>query len=282
MNGSRQNYSTELLWVTIGHGLAIGMLLAIPMIHGCEGPMTDMSAPIVIVEPPPSDAPDTPTEVMKDVPAPPEVKPEMEEPKEAPHADPDEVPILDKPKDKPKVKDPKVKPEVKPKEKPKPEVKPKGGIKISHTLVKRMPNGKGKLTPEEVRKLLERGARLGNHSSLSEADMRRLLNGNTQFGNGSPISQEFVVLDMVRQAMYRAWDQPTNIGIAGLVTKVELTFSSSGSITDFRMVSSSGNKTMDASVMRAVQSVRHVAGLPASFLSTHRRIPVSFELTGNN
>jgi TonB family protein len=274
MSASRQNYSAELLLVTIGHGLFIGLLLALPLIHGCDDSVTDMSKPLELyVEPPPSDSQESPTDLMKDVPKP-ENKPEEKavEKKELPPPDKDEVAILEKPRKKP---------DAKPKEPPKPEVKKTGGIKISRTLVKKsMPNGKGKLTPEEVRKLLERGAKLGKKSSLSEADMRRLLNGDSRFGDGSPISQEFVVLDMVRQAMYRAWDQPTDIGIAGLVTKVELTFSSDGAIIGSRLMNSSGNPVMDASVMRAVQSVRRVSGLPPSYLSSHRRIPVSFELTG--
>jgi len=277
MNDSRQNYTNELLLVSIGHGLVIGMLLAIPFIHGCEDDSsTDMSKVLELyVEPPPSDSHESPADLMKNLPQPPENKQEekVEDIKNTPPPDKDEVTLDDQKKNtpKPKVKEKETKKEVKP-----------GGIKVSNKIVKRdLPNGKGKLTPDEIRKLLGRGAKLGKKSSLSDADLRRLLNSDSRFGDGSPISQEFVVLDMVRQAMYRAWDQPTDIGIAGLVTKVELTFTSSGSITASRMLASSGNKTMDASVMRAVQSVHRINGLPASFLSSHRRIPVSFELTGN-
>jgi len=273
MSSSRQTYQNELILVTVGHGLIIGLLFAVASLHGCESTMPDMNAPMeLIVEPPPSDSPEAiPADLAKPPPETPADKPEAKPPETPP--DKDEIPLLDKPVSKP------VKPE---KQIKKQEPKESGKIKISKTLVRRqMPNGKGKLTPEEVRKLLERGAKLGRKSSLSEADMRRLLNGDTRFGDGSPVSQEFVVLDMVRQAMYRAWNQPTDIGIAGLVTKVELTFSSDGAITASRMIASSGNRIMDASVMQAVQSVRRVAGLPASFLSSHRRIPVSFELTGN-
>lgn len=281
MTATGQNYRTELLLVTIGHGLVIGMLFAISFIHGCDTPMPDMNAPMeLIVEAPPSDSPIV-TDLAHNLPPPVEKTEEKEEKvedrKNEVPPEKDEVVLPDKTKEKPK---PKVETKQK-KAEPKPEVKESGKIKISKTLVKRtLPNGKGKLTPEEVRRLLDRGAKLGKKSNLSEADMRRLLNGDTRFGDGSPVSQEFVVLDMVRQAMYRAWDQPTDIGIAGLVTRVELTFSSDGSILGSRMLNSSGNKTMDNSVMRAVQSVRRVPGLPASFLSSHRRIPVSFELTG--
>ncbi len=203
---------------------------------------------------------------------------QVEEKKDDTPPDPDEVAIL-----KPKAKDKeKKKPDVKPVEPKKAESKT-SKIKVSDKVVKRpLPNGKGKLTAEEVRKLLDRGAKIGKKSTLSEADMRRLLNSDSRFGEGSAVTQEFIVLDMVRQAMYRAWNQPTDIGIAGLVTRVELTFNPDGTIVGSRIISSSGNKTMDASVLRAVESVHRVSGLPSGYLSSHRRIPVAFELTGNN
>lgn len=271
--------------VTVCHGLLIGALLAASFIHGCDAPITDNNAPMeLIVEAPPSDS-SAPIDTDLAQP-PPDPKPdkvpdkqvEEEEKKDDSPPDPDDVPILP-----PKVKDKeKKKPDVKPPTVKKPDTKPPK-IKVSTTVVKRpLPGGKGKLTSDEVRKLLDRGAKIGSKSSLSEADMRRLLNSDSRFGNGSAVTQEFIVLDMVRQAMYRAWNQPTDIGIAGLTTRVELTFNPDGTIVGSRILNSSGNKTMDASVMRAVESVRRVYNLPSGYLSSHRRIPVSFELTGNN
>lgn len=271
MTSAQDNYRNELLLVTLGHGLVIGSLIALSLIQGCDGPVPDMTSQTALfVEAPPSDEHEIPVDLAK--PLPPELPDTPSPPKVTePVPDRDDIPLLDKaPKEKPKP------------EKAKPQVKPPSKIKISKTVVRRpLPNGKGKLTPEEVRKLLERGAKLGPKSSLSEADMRRLLNGDTRFGDGSPITQEYVVLDMVRQAMYRAWNQPADIGIAGLVTKVELTFSPDGTIVASRLLAGSGNRTMDASVMQAVQSVHRVSGLSSAFLSSHRRIPVSFELTGD-
>jgi TonB family protein len=292
MNETRQNYTTELLLVTIGHGLLIGALLAVSLIQGCDAPVSDINSPMeLIVEAPPGDSAPIPTDLAPQQPdKTPENVPEkqIDEKKDESPPDPDDAPILP-----PKLKDKeKKKTDIKPVEPKKPDVKPVDSkksdnktpkIKVSDKLVKRpLPGGKGKLTAEEVRKLLERGAKIGNKSTLSEADMRRLLNSDSRFGEGSAVTQEFIVLDMVRQAMYRAWNQPTDIGIAGLVTRVELTFNPDGTIVGSRMTSSSGNKTMDASVLRAVESVRRVSGLPSGYLSSHRRIPVAFELTGNN
>lgn len=282
MNQPGQSYTNELLAVTVCHGLLIGALIAISFIHGCDAPINENNAPMeLIVEAPPGEPAPIPTELAQ----PPDQEPEekkAEEKAEEKQADtppdPDEVPALP-----PKTKDKdKKKPETKPAASKKKE-SPSSKIKVSTKVVKRdLPGGKGKLTADEVRKLLERGAKIGPRSSLSEADMRRLLNSDSRFGSGSAVTQEFIVLDMVRQAMYRAWNQPTDIGIAGLTTRVELTFNPDGTIVGSRILGSSGNKTMDASVMRAVESVRRVHNLPAGYLSTHRRIPVSFELTGNN
>jgi TonB family protein len=289
MKESGQNYSKELLVVTVCHGLLIGALIAVSLIHGCDSPISDNNSPMeLIVEAPPSDSTHPiPTELADD---PPESKQDKtpdkkvkeekkdDEKKDEAPPDPDEVQI-EKPKSKDKEKK---KSDPKPVEANKTENK-SSKIKISTKVVKRpLPGGKGKLTQEEVRRLLERGAKIGNKSTLSEADMRRLLNSNSRFDEGSAVTQEFIVLDMVRQAMYRAWNQPSDIGIAGLVTRVELTFNPDGTIVSSRILTSSGNKTMDESVMRAVGSVRRVHNLPSGYLSSHRRIPVAFELTGNN
>lgn len=280
MSEPSQNYTNELLLVTISHGLLIGVLIGVSFIHGCDSPVSNLDSPMeLIVEAPPSDSSPIPTELAPQLPdKTPEKIPDkqVEEKKDDPAPDPDEVAIL-----KPKAKD-KKKPDSKPPELQKADSKT-SKIKISNKVIKRqLPNGQGKLTAEEVRKLLDRGAKIGKKPSLSEADMRRLLNSDSRFADGSAVTQEFVVLDMVRQAMYRAWNQPTDIGIAGLVTRVELTFNPDGTIVGSRILSSSGNKTMDASVMRAVESVHRVFNLPAGYLSSHRRIPVAFELTGNN
>ncbi|MEI7880570.1 MAG: TonB family protein [bacterium] len=282
MNEPGQNYTTELFLVTVCHGLLIGAIIAASFIHGCDAPVSDLNSPMeLIVEAPPNDSSPIPTELAQPSPEPmPEKVPDkqVDDTKDDAPPDPGDIPVA-KPKDKDKDKK---RPAPKPPEIKKTDSKsPK--IKVSTTKVKRpLPGGKGKLTAEEVRKLLDRGAKIGNKSTLSEADMRRLLNSDSRFGEGSAVTQEFIVLDMVRQAMYRAWNQPTDIGIAGLVTRVELTFNPDGTIVGNRILSSSGNKTMDASVMRAVESVRRVSGLPAGYLSSHRRIPVAFELTGNN
>lgn len=255
----------ELLWVSVVHALLIGLLLGVTLIRGCEDTPT-LNLPVELIVP---DVADDDSDADKPVPD--DVKPPPDPPPEK-----DDIPELEKPK--PEVKKPEVKkPEVK---KPEPR-KPK--IKVSSTLVKRNPRSKTKtrLSPEEIQSLLDRGGKVGK-PTLTDAQLRSLLNSTTKFGSGTPMTQEMLYLELVRQTLYRAWNQPTQIGIAGLVANVELSLSPDGAVAGSRLAGGSGNSTMDESVMRAVRSVRRIPGLPAEFTLSHRRLTVAFELTGNN
>lgn len=262
MSTRRPGFSSEMLLTTIIHGLLIGSILAVAMFRGCEDTSPITMPMELFVEPPPDDG-------GADQPAPPkdDIKP--------PEPPPDKDDIPEPKKIEPKKVEPK---KVEPKK-----VDPKK-IEPSKKLVKRNNtpmNRKSKLTAAEIQRLLDRGAKIGK-STMSDADLRRLLNSETRFGDGKSMTQEAVYLDVIKQTMYRAWDQPTSLGIAGLVTRVEFTFSPDGSISGSRLASPSGNATMDESVMRAAKSVRRVTGVPADYFISHRRITVVFELTGGD
>jgi TonB family protein len=87
--------------------------------------------------------------------------------------------------------------------------------------------------------------------------------------------------EMIRQVMYRAWNQPSSVAVEGLTTKMAITFGPGGTITGSRMTESSGNGVMDESVRRAVESVGRISELPPSFIEQHGTVIVAFELTGN-
>lgn len=276
MNTPRHAFRGELFWVSVGHGLLIGLLLGLSLYRGCEAP-PDMNLPVELIVPEAGDdsAGDKSTpEAVK--PAPDEVKPTPEPPPEK-----DDIPAPEavKPQADKARPDIKKKPDVK-KSDPR-----KNKIEVSKTLIKRTSKqgsggSKTKLSREEIQRLLDRGAKTGK-PTLSDAQLRSLLDSSTKFGEGSPMTQERLYLELVRQTLYRAWDQPTQIGIAGLVARVELSLSADGSVAGSRLLGGSGNAIMDESVMRAVRSVRRISGLPAEFVLSHRRITVAFELTGN-
>lgn len=263
MSARRQGYNGHLLTAAIIHGVLIGSILVVALFKGCNRP-SDITMPMELIIEAPSDM-DEDTD-----------KPEKEEvktPEPEPEPDKDDIPEPDKkPEKKPEVRKPEVKKEVK---------KPaKTKVEVSKKLVVRNRKSKTKLSSAEVQRLLDRGGKIGNKASLSDADLRRLLNSDTRFGNGNPATQELVYMDVIKQAMYRAWDQPTSLGVAGLMAKVEFSFSPDGGISGSRLASPSGNATMDESVMRAARSVRRISGVPAEFFLSHRRITVAFELTG--
>jgi TonB family protein len=198
-----------------------------------------------------------------------------------PKPPPDEKDIPEPEKPKPPKEEPKPKPPA-PKP-PKPEPKKPNKIEVSKKLVRRQPTSqrRSKLTAEELQRLLDRGARTGSKATLSDDDLRRALNSDMRFSPGNPMSQELLYLEMVRQALYKSWNQPASLGVAGLVTQMEITVQPNGTILGSRVLAGSGNRVMDDSVVRAVQSVRRIYGVPASFFEGHRRIRVAFELTGD-
>ncbi len=261
MSARPPGYSGHLLLATTVHGILISAILVVALFKGCSRP-SDITMPMELIVEAPSDLEDDKPEPKEEETTPPEPEP-----------DKDDIPEPDKkPEKKPEVKKPVPKPEVKKPPKPK--------IEVSKKLVRRNKTSKTKLTAAEIQRLLDRGTKIGNKASLSDADVRRLLNSDSRFGNGNPATRELVYLDVVKQAMYRAWDQPTSLGIAGLVTRVEFSFSPDGGISSSRLTGPSGNSTMDESVLRAARSVRRISGVPAEFFLSHRRITVAFELTG--
>lgn len=285
----RTGYPRHIL-LSVGMHAALGGLLAgFSLYHGCAGRAPEMdNQPVeLIVEVPdfgqtePEAAPQpavTPSEPeVKPAGPEPEIKPD-ETPKPPP--DPDDIaePVPEKKKPEKPVAVKKAEPKKDASGKPKVEVSKKRVVRSS--LPKATTTRKSTLTPEEIAKALARGAKAGKKSSLSDADLRRMLTTDMKFGNGRAVDQETLYFEMVRQILYRSWDQPGSLGVVGLTTRVELTLTPDGTIQASRIVGASGNATMDDSVMQAVRSVRRLNGVPSDFLSSHRRITVAFELTG--
>jgi colicin import membrane protein len=271
------SYNRYLMWVSGVHAAVIATVLLASFAAGLwpAPPRTDMTELMIEIpsdlagesSAPPDPAPEPP---KPEPPKPDEVKPPTP-------PDPDEIPAPAPPKIKPDVKKPPDK---------KPEPRKPVPIKVSTTKIKKLnmqptSNRRTKLTADEIRRALERGAKPGAHSSLSDADIRRLLSTDMKFGEGSPITQELLYLELIRQTMYKAWNQPASLGVAGLVTKMGITLQPDGSVVGNRIIASSGNRVMDESVVRAVSAVRRITGIPSGFLAQHRNVTVLFELTGN-
>ena len=276
MSKRKPAFGGELVLITTLHALLLGMMLGASFFGGCSTrPPTDQPIELTIPDFAGDSAqkPEPRRDEAKQEEKQPEVKADEKPPERPP--DKDDIPEPSRQKAKPDSK-PKAKPQAEVK---KEESKKKGEIKLSKTLVHRG-TSKTKLTPDEIQRLLDKGGRIGT-PKLTDTQLRDILNTSLKFSKGNEMTQEMLYLELVRQTLYKSWDQPTSIGIAGLVTRVELSMNTDGSITDCRITGSSGNRVMDDSVMGAVKSVHRIPGIPPSFLQSHRRIPVAFELTGN-
>ncbi|MBN1269505.1 MAG: TonB family protein [Kiritimatiellae bacterium] len=158
-------------------------------------------------------------------------------------------------------------PEVKPPEPPKdiPEPPKKKKIEISKKKIKKPdePKPQKQMTPEEIRKLLDSGAKPSRPAGAATLD-----------------SLPGWYYALVRQKMYEAWIQPGGLSAsAGLVTRVEIRVERGGGISRRNMIRSSGHKVMDDSVMKAVNSISQLPALPAQFPDRHKDITIDFELT---
>lgn len=116
-----------------------------------------------------------------------------------------------------------------------------------------------KLTDEEIRKLLDKGARPSDHTSIPDSENSRC---NALIAN----------------AIKRAWICPDSSAITGRDPKIEFTLGLGGAIGNVRLVSSSGNAELDQSVLNAAKAVRSVSGLTPDFIRANPRVTMTFTL----
>ena len=147
---------------------------------------------------------------------------------------------------------------------PEPAPVKKKKIEVSKKKIKREETPappKSELTPEEIRKLLAAGAKPSSWP-------------------GPELDLPAWYFALVRQMMYDQWNQPGELaGAAGLMTRVQFRIHRDGSISHIKMIRASGSKVMDESVMTAVNAVKRLKELPASYREAHYDATVDFELT---
>jgi outer membrane biosynthesis protein TonB len=114
------------------------------------------------------------------------------------------------------------------------------------------------LSEEEIRRLLAMGAKPGNHTSVPDEDVR--------------------CLDIVRRALYSAWNQPSSEEAGDATAEVTISVQAGGRVVSTKMTRKSGNVVVDSSVMDAVNSVKRVEGLTSGFVSRYPSITISFKV----
>lgn len=239
---------------TIGHAVAVVLFLAMPFLTRLvarEQPVQDIMFVDLM-----SSTPSIPLSALE-----PDTPEQKEEQPEEKVKEPEPVPET---KDLIQIPDKKVD------EKKKPE---QTKIKVSTNKITRAKSTANKskkppLTQAEIAKLLASGIPIGPGGGG--------VGSGSSAGDVSALSWYYA---LVRAQMYEAWEQPSGLSGAGLVTQVRIRVQRDGSITSRDLARRSGNSLMDDSVMKAVNAVSRLKPLPADVSGSYKDITIDFELT---
>ncbi len=216
----------------------VGLVAFLVVVSCCRGffKTEPEFVPIDFVVAPPAE-PDAPEAEAEEPTPPPPDEPEPD-PADIPEPEPDAV-VPPKP--------------------PKPKWKAKSAdeIKVSPRRRHVPVRSDSKLTPEQVRKLRELGARLGDHTTEVPDD-------------------DALIHSLIRQHFYDAWVQPSKAEVGNRTAAVRITVGTGGRVTSRRLTRPSGLKVLDESVMAAAHSVVSIPGIPASFIKRGGGIIINF------
>lgn len=104
-----------------------------------------------------------------------------------------------------------------------------------------------------------------------------------QLANGSAtptysLSDEQKNMIRIRNALYQTWQQPSKAAVGEAQVTLQLEFDSSGNIKGRKLIDSSGNKTLDDSVLAGATRVSRVPGLTKEFLKRNKKVTISFRV----
>jgi len=140
-----------------------------------------------------------------------------------------------------------------PRKTPAPKPRKKKQIKVSKRRVARKTDTppERRMSEEEIRKLLQSGAKPSDHTQVPDVYSREL--------------------QKIRDAMDEAWERqfrPSYSEVGGATAVVRIWLRPDGSISKWTLEKASGHSDLDASATGAVQSVKRVMGLSSAFLSS--------------
>ena len=149
-------------------------------------------------------------------------------------------------------------PEPAPKPLPKPTRK-KPVVKRSDRRVARPQSPKQAVLSEtEIKKLLMQGAKRGPTTQIPDEDARGFAS--------------------VRAALYRAWGQPSRDEVGDAEVQAVIALAPGGRVIARRLAVPSGNPSMDASVLAALNATAMIPGLSDRFIATHKEITIAFRV----
>ena len=203
------------------------------------------------------------------------IEPTIVSPTPAPTPDPPKVEPIPDPKPPEKLPDPKdvipieqKKPPEKKPEKKEPEKKPeptpfKKGERVTRTDPKqedfsKLPPVEKALTPAEIKKLLDAGAKPGPRNQVPPNEASRCFS-------------------LIKQALYDVWVQP-GAGGGNPTAMLEIRLDATGHIASYRITRTSGNAHFDETILKAAANCPPIRGLSLSFLKQYERLTIEFML----
>ena len=234
--------------VVIAHVIVLSAIVMWPLMKGLFKPKPPTQIPIRFEVMAPS-GPDLPEQPVNEKPEPRDAPPPPEKPK------PEDVVIPEKPK-KPDPPKPVEKPKPEP-EKPKWKPTPVDPTKARRVKIDKPAPGPNPLSEEEIARRLKEGAVLGTT-------------------NTTPAKDDDRFTAIIYNKLKSAWIQPDRQNTGSLTTAVTIGLGPGGRITSRRLAKSSGNKTMDDSVMAAAESIRSIPQLSADFIRRNPSITIEF------
>ncbi|MBR4190030.1 MAG: TonB C-terminal domain-containing protein [Kiritimatiellae bacterium] len=240
---ARRRYKASLAASLVLHGLLAALLLGTTLMgKGCTSKKPNpklMFVEFTVAVPPAEPEPPAPQ--------PPEPAPPAPAPEPPPPPPPDNIPEPTPKPEQPKKEAPK------PPEPPKP--KPPKVIKQNNRVVRTQtppnaPAPKGPvLTQKQIEDLLKKGAKIGSSTVIPDDPSAQKLGAYSNH---------------VRDRLYAAWQQPESLkNLPGLMATVQITIQQDGRVGNGKILKSSGNATMDGSVLKAVRTVKAMRALPA-------------------
>jgi TonB family protein len=92
------------------------------------------------------------------------------------------------------------------------------------------------------------------------------------------LSQEQKNMVRIRNALYQAWLQPSKTAVGDAKVTLQISLDSKGNIIGRKLIGTSGNKTLDDSVIASASRVNRIPGLTKEFLKRNRKVTISFRV----
>ncbi|MBQ3289558.1 MAG: hypothetical protein IJH50_09140 [Kiritimatiellae bacterium] len=235
-------------------------------------------------EPPPLKKPDPPPPPPPPPPPkPPKPKPKPKEPEKPKELEKIVTNIVEK-VEKKKEPDPPKPPEPPKKELPKPPEPPKKTAKeLREERIKRMQQS-AKDTKRRVESAKPSPPQPNGRTdkkTLSDAEIQKLLNAGYKPGSSTNLaaSEEQLCYSLIKQAFEAKWDVPPWTDTLKPIS-IRVWFGNGGSILKYKLVSSSSDRSVDATITSAASRVGAVRGLTAGFIEKYGKngVVIQFEV----